>query len=44
MHELCHKKIHNHSSVGKRKALPLLDRVMPNWKERKQQLNQVKVA
>jgi len=40
MHELCHKKIHNHSSD----YYALLDRVMPNWKERKQQLNQVKVA
>ena len=40
MHELCHLKEHNH----RRAYYALLDRVMPNWRERKEALNQVKVA
>lgn len=40
MHELCHLKEHNHRSA----YYTLLDRIMPNWRERKEALNQVKVA
>ena len=35
VHELCHLKEHNHS----RKYYDLLDRVMPDWKQRRDQLN-----
>jgi len=38
-HELCHLKEHNHS----RAFYKLLDRVMPDWQERKKALNLVKV-
>jgi len=40
MHELCHLKEHNHSS----RFYTLLDRVMPNWRELRRQLNQIEVA
>jgi len=40
IHELCHLQEHNHSPAYYR----LLDRVMPNWPERRDALNQMKVA
>ena len=40
IHELCHLKEHNHSSAYYR----LLDRVLPDWQERREELNTVKVA
>jgi predicted metal-dependent hydrolase len=39
-HELCHLKEHNHSQ----RFYELLDRVMPNWRERRQKLNEVEVG
>jgi predicted metal-dependent hydrolase len=39
-HELCHLKEHNHS----RAYYQLLDRVIPDWQERRKELNMVKVA
>ena len=35
VHELCHLKEHNHS----RKYYDFMDRVMPDWKQRRDQLN-----
>jgi predicted metal-dependent hydrolase len=40
IHELCHLKEHNHS----RAYYQLLDRVMPDWQERRKELNMVQVA
>jgi len=40
IHELCHLKIHNHS----RAYYDLLDKVMPDWVERRERLNRVKVG
>lgn len=40
VHELCHLKEHNHSAAYYR----LLDLAMPDWVERREALNQVKVA
>ena len=40
IHELCHLKEHNHSAA----YYHLLDRAMPQWRERREALNQVKVA
>lgn len=40
IHELCHLKEHNHSPAYYR----LLDRTLPQWRERRDALNQVKVA
>jgi predicted metal-dependent hydrolase len=40
IHELCHLKEHNHSAAYYR----LLDRTLPQWRERREALNQVKVA
>lgn len=40
IHELCHLKEHNHSAAYYR----LLDRVLPQWREWREALNQVKVA
>jgi predicted metal-dependent hydrolase len=39
-HELCHLKEHNHSQ----RFYELLDRVMPDWRERRQKLNEVEVG
>lgn len=40
LHELCHLQEHNHSTAYYR----LLDRVLPDWQARREELNQVKVA
>ncbi len=40
VHELCHLQEHNHSPAYYR----LLDRALPDWVERREALNQVKVA
>lgn len=40
IHELCHLKEHNHSHAYYR----LLDRVLPDWQARRDELNRVKVA
>jgi predicted metal-dependent hydrolase len=40
IHELCHLKEHNHS----RAYYQLLDRVMPDWQARREELNLTKVA
>jgi predicted metal-dependent hydrolase len=39
LHELCHLKEHNHSPA----FYALLDRVLPDWRERRQRLNQAEV-
>lgn len=39
-HELCHLKEHNHSNA----YYHLLDRVLPDWRARRDELNRVKVA
>jgi predicted metal-dependent hydrolase len=40
MHELCHLKEHNHS----RRYYDLLNRVMPDWREKRQKLNEFEVS
>jgi len=40
IHELCHLKEHNHSHA----YYHLLDRVLPDWRARRDELNKVKVA
>jgi len=40
IHELCHLKEHNHSHA----YYHLLDRVLPDWRARRDELNRVKVA
>lgn len=40
IHELCHLKVHNHS----RAFYDLLDKVLPDWPERRERLNRVKVG
>ena len=40
IHELCHLKVHNHS----RAFYELLAKVLPDWAERREQLNRVKVG
>ena len=40
LHELCHLKEHNHS----RAFYSLLDRALPNWRERRLRLNQIEVS
>ena len=40
VHELCHLKVHNHSPD----FFALLDRVLPDWRERRQALNAMDVA
>jgi predicted metal-dependent hydrolase len=40
IHELCHLKEHNHGT----RFYDLLDRVSPNWRELRQQLNRCEVA
>lgn len=40
VHELCHLKEHNHNQA----YYQLLDRVMPDWQERRDELNLTKVA
>ncbi len=40
MHELCHLKEHNHGSS----FYALLDRAMPDWRTKRQQLNKLDVA
>jgi predicted metal-dependent hydrolase len=40
MHELCHLKEHNHS----RRFYELLNRVMPDWQKKRQQLNELEVG
>ncbi|MEO8394263.1 MAG: YgjP-like metallopeptidase domain-containing protein [Chloroflexota bacterium] len=39
LHELCHLKENNHSSA----FYALLDRVLPDWRERRQRLNQMEI-
>lgn len=39
LHELCHLKEHNHST----EFYALLERVLPDWKDRRQKLNQMKL-
>lgn len=39
LHELCHLKEHNHSTAFYR----LLDRVLPDWSERRQKLNALEI-
>lgn len=40
MHELCHLKEHNHSQ----RFYELLNRVMPDWREKREQLNVLEVS
>ncbi len=40
VHELCHLQEHNHSCA----YYQMLDRVMPDWQARRDELNLVKVA
>ena len=40
VHELCHLKEHNHSST----FYALLDRALPDWRERRQRLNQIEIV
>jgi hypothetical protein len=40
MHELCHLKEHNHSQ----QYYELLNRVMPDWRSKREKLNQVEVS
>ncbi|MEW5956515.1 MAG: SprT family zinc-dependent metalloprotease [Chloroflexota bacterium] len=40
MHELCHLKEHNHS----RRFYELLNRVMPDWRTKREQLNEMEVS
>jgi hypothetical protein len=40
MHELCHLKEHNHS----RRFYTLLNRVLPDWKEKRERLNALEVS
>jgi len=40
MHELCHLKEHNHSH----RFYALLDRVMPDWRTKREDLNTLEVS
>jgi predicted metal-dependent hydrolase len=40
LHELCHLKEHNHSPA----FYALLDRVLPDWRERRERLNQLELT
>ena len=40
VHELCHLKEHNHS----RRFYTLLDKVMPDWRQKREKLNKLEVA
>ncbi|MCB8985862.1 MAG: M48 family metallopeptidase, partial [Ardenticatenaceae bacterium] len=40
MHELCHLREHHHGA----EFYSLLDRAMPDWRQRRQKLNELDVA
>ena len=40
VHELCHLVEHNHS----KRYYALLDRMLPDWRKRRQQLNEAEVS